>query len=123
MARISRDVGGVLDHPEAYPDGSDLVDDAAWWRVPGGPMSVLDYAKAHLPARFKLDAESFGAIPAADRPRDSGPSRLPPNTYQLAGYHFGVQGGLAPLEWATMLVDAARSASGQAYVRVDAQLA
>jgi len=113
----------VLDHAEGYPGVSHLIDDVAWWRAPGAPMAALDYVKAHLPGRFKPLGESFGAIPSADQPRGPGSPSLPPSTYQRAGYSFAVQSGLAPLEGAEMLVDVARSASGQTYVRVDAQLA
>jgi hypothetical protein len=122
LTRAPGDVGGVLDHAEGYPGALHLVDDAAWWRVPGGPLGVLDYEKAHLPARFKPGGVSWGAIPPAGRPPGPGAPGLPPNRYQRAGYEFAVRGGLPPLESATMLVDAARSASGQTYVRVDAQL-
>jgi hypothetical protein len=116
-------VGGVLDHADGYPMALHLIDEGAWWRVPATPMGVLDYARAHLPARFKLQGMSWGAIPPADRPHGPGAPSLPPSPYQRAGYEFDVRGGLPSLEIAQLLVDAARSASGQTYVRVDAQLA
>jgi hypothetical protein len=123
LSRAPGGVGGVLDHADGYPSAGHLIDAGAWWQVPGTPMSVLSYAKAHLPARFKPAGESWGAIPPADRPHGPGAPSMPPNPYQRAGYQFAVRGGLPSLEIAQLLVDAARSASGQTYVRVDAQLA
>ncbi len=122
LSRAPGGVGRVLDYAEGYPGVVHLIDDAAWWRVPGTPLGVLAYAKAHLPARFKLRGTSWGAIPAADQRGPDMPG-VPPNPYQRAGYEFDVQGGLPSLEIAQLLVDAARSPSGQTYVRVDAQLA
>ena len=123
LSRPPGQVGGVLDHAEGYPGVDHLVDDGAWWRVPGTPLGVLGYVKGHLPARFKLGWMSWGAIPPADLPHGRGAPSPPPNPYQRAGYEFDVQSGLPPLESAQLLVDAARSASGQTYIRVDAQLA
>jgi hypothetical protein len=115
-------VGGVLSQPDGTPSFQHLIDDAAWWQVPGTPLAALTYAKAHLPGRFTLNGESWGAIPAAEQPRGPG-GAAPQDPYQRAGYTFDVTSGLAPLEIAQMLVDTARSPSGQTYLRVDAQLA
>jgi hypothetical protein len=115
-------VGGYLNHPGSTPGVQHLVDLAAWWRAPGTPMAALAYVKAHLPGRFKPNGESFGAVPPAGVPNGPGGPSLP-DPYQRAGYTFAVQSGLPPLEGAQLLVDAARSASGQTYLRVDAQLA
>src|SRR5438067_7837352 len=94
LPRAPGGVGGVLDQADGYPMALHLIDDRAWWRVPGVPMGVLDYAKAHLPARFKLTAMSWGAIPPAGQPHRPGAPSLPPNHYQRAGYEFDVRGGL-----------------------------
>src|SRR5207237_7392929 len=63
LSRAPGGVGGVLDHADGYPGAVHLIDEGAWWRVSGTPMGVLDYATAHLPARFPLGATSWGAIP------------------------------------------------------------
>ncbi len=47
--------GGVLARPVSRPAAMpELVDEHAWWRVPGSAASVLDYLKAHAPRGGKL---------------------------------------------------------------------
>ena len=46
--------GGLLRRPASKPATPALVDEHAWWRVPGSAASVLDYLSAHAPQGGKL---------------------------------------------------------------------
>jgi len=55
---------GVLGHMQLTPETPDLVDDPAWWQVPGqAPQAVLSWEASHVPRRFS--ASSSGGVGAA----------------------------------------------------------
>ncbi len=52
----------VLAHPgEGPPVTPNVVDDSAWWLVPGAPATVLAYIAAHRPAGTTLALKGFGS--------------------------------------------------------------
>jgi hypothetical protein len=49
--------GGVLGHPQMAPDTPDIIDDVAWWQVPGqAPKAVLSWEASHVSGRLKPSA-------------------------------------------------------------------
>jgi len=108
-ARLSRPPAGVhgaLSAAATRPFTPDVVDDSSLWQVPGPPSAILAYEKSHLPSRFRYQGEgTFGGA-----------------GYQVSEYQFTVVSGLGPVEAAELQVDSITSTSGQAYVRVDAQV-
>jgi hypothetical protein len=101
--------GGALSLPVTRPAGvPQLVDEHAWWRVPGSAASALDYVGAHPPRAGKLTLSgSQGAIDGPPASRFVGFS-WPPVDKLLIGRQ--------------VLVDAVDLAGGGAGVRVDAQV-
>ena len=56
--------GGVLGHPQMQPQTPDLIDDVAWWQVPGqDPQAVLSWEASHVSRRFTLSG--YGGVGAA----------------------------------------------------------
>jgi hypothetical protein len=57
LAAVPSAGGGVLGHPQMAPDTTDIIDDVAWWQVPGqAPKAVLGWEAAHVSRGLKLDA-------------------------------------------------------------------
>jgi hypothetical protein len=54
--------GSVLAQPSAQPATPNLVDDHAWWAVPGTPRAAIAFVEAHRPAGSKLDSSADGNI-------------------------------------------------------------
>ena len=79
-----------------------LVDDVAFWQVPGQPQAVLAWERAHLPRRFTPEDADFGP-PSWDR------------TFSLSP----IPGVLNARD---LVVEVTGAASGQTAVRVDAQV-
>lgn len=52
----------MLAHPGAHPVTPNLVDDHAWWVVPGTPSAAIAFVKAHPPAGSKLDSTADGNV-------------------------------------------------------------
>ena len=108
--RLSGEPGnlkGVLDHVVGTTD-PDVVDLTTWWLAPQQAASVLKWEMEHLPSRFVLQA--WGPGPLTDKnPVIFDEYSLPP-----------VPGVLSSRD---LQVSAAKSESGQAYIRVDAQVA
>jgi hypothetical protein len=101
--------GGALSRPITRPAGvPELVDEHAWWRVPGSAASALNYVGAHPPRGGKLTLSgSQGPIDGPPVSRFVGFS-WPPVDKLLIGRQ--------------VLVDAVDLAGGGAGVRVDAQV-
>ena len=106
LARPPAGVHGALSQPASWPFNPDVVDDSSLWQVPGPPSAVLDYEKAHLPARLQFGGNG----------NHGGPG------YQVTYDDFEAQSGLGPVEAGQLQVNSITSASGQTYVRVDAQV-
>lgn len=101
------DLGGTLDHVLGTTD-PDVVDATVWWQAPGQAAPVLDWEKAHLPSRSTLFARSNGPL-SGKNPVIFDEFALPP----VPGVLFSRD----------LQFSAARSASGQTYLRIDAQVA
>ena len=114
-------VGGRLNGPEFTPGDPDVVDDGAWWTVPGlTPLQVLAWEQAHLPHQFTRSMVSGAAAPLP--PALPGGRRFPAMPYHYAAYGFSlpaVAGGLTARE---LDVQAAMTDAGHTYVRVDSQV-
>jgi hypothetical protein len=52
---------GRLASPEARPATPNLLDDHAWWTLPGTPAQTLSYIRAHPPAGSTLTGTDSGA--------------------------------------------------------------
>jgi hypothetical protein len=50
----------VLAHSGSFPATPNLVDDHAWWLVPGAPAEVLAYVNAHLPSGSRVSSTGWG---------------------------------------------------------------
>jgi hypothetical protein len=101
--------GGLLARPVSRPVAvSDLVDEHAWWRVPGSAASVLDYLKVHPPRGGRLtQSGSQGLVHGQDVSAFVGFS-WPPVARLLTNRQ--------------LLVEAVDLAGGGTDVRVDAQV-
>jgi hypothetical protein len=56
--------GGVLARPGSGPPTTpDVVDDSAWWLVPGGPQAVLAFIEAHPPPGSRRTGSGMGSRP------------------------------------------------------------
>jgi hypothetical protein len=96
---------GALAQPVTRPAADPaLVDEHAWWRVPGSAASVLDYVNAHRPRGSKLTLSG---------------SQGPP-TSRFSGFSWPPVGRL--LTDRQLLVAAVDLAGGGVGVRVDAQV-
>ena len=100
---------GALAQPVSRPaDTPTLVDEHAWWRVPGSAASALEYVKAHSPRGGKLTLSGW-----------DGPIHGPPASV-FVGFSWPSVASL--LVNRQLLVQAVDLAGGVAGVRVDAQV-
>ena len=99
LSRAPAADGGVLRH-SGIGSVPYQVDLSSWWQVPGQPVSVLGWERAHLPRQF---APAGGTV---------GPSRVRDKEFSLRPVP-GV------LEQRTMVVTAVAAGGGQTAVRVD----
>ncbi len=97
--RTARD---ALKVPISTVGSTSLVDDVAFWQVPGQPRAVLAWERAHLPRRFTPEDADFGP-PSWDR------------TFSLAP----IPGVLNARD---LVVEVTGAGGGQTAIRVDAQV-
>lgn len=97
---------GVLSEPDSAPATPDLVDDVAWWEVPGQPQQVLAWEKTHLPARFSLAGYGTGQSGTALAWNDD----------------FALPAITGVLNARSLMVEAVAAGNGKTDLRVDAQV-
>jgi hypothetical protein len=97
--------GSVLANPPGVPATPDVVDDHAWWIVPGTPAAVVAYVAAHPPAGATCAQPGGGDTPSVGYVSDE--CSLP----QVAGV----------LDERALLVVATRLPGGSTGLRADAQ--
>jgi hypothetical protein len=95
--------GGVLDQPTSTIVSSALVDQVAFWVVPGQPQALLAWEQAHLPRAF-TPGDSDSGPPSWDR------------MFQLAPV-------ASVITDAELVVKVASAGGGQTGIRVDAEVA
>ncbi len=100
--------GGALRQPLLVAAAANLVDQVAWWQVPGQPRQVLGWERAHLPRRFAFFNETTTDGGPALRPMWADELSLPPVP--------------AVLDSRILLVEVADAGGGQTAIRVDAQV-
>ena len=114
-------VGGQLNGREFTPGDPDVVDDGAWWHVPGmTPLQMLAWEQSHLPHQFTRDMVSGAAAPTP--PALPGGRTFPALPYHYAAYGFSVSAVARGLTGRELDVQAAMTTAGQTYVRVDSQV-
>ena len=118
--RLSSAPGGVGGRLTGSSPGPDVVEYASWWQVPGmTPLQMLAWEKAHLPHQFRL--AGFGGEEMKPPKLPNGLT-FPADPYHAADYAFGLPPVTGILTSRELDVEAARSTSGQTYVRVDSQV-
>jgi hypothetical protein len=114
--------GGVLRHPAFTSGDPDIASAVSWWYVPDSAQAVLSYESAHLPRGFTSTGQ--GAIGAAATPAHP----VPAHGVQFTPHPLGTADGAWLETWSPpsgtgeLTVEVADPASGQAYVRVDADV-
>jgi hypothetical protein len=99
----------LLAHPGVGPPATpNVVDDHAWWIVPGTPAEVLAYIRAHLPA---------GTTPAVTDGGLSGPN-VPDN--ESEAFAWPPIAGVLATRW--LVVEVVRLPNGSTGLRADAQV-
>jgi hypothetical protein len=99
----------LLAHPGVGPPATpNVVDDRAWWIVPGTPAEVLAYIRAHLPA---------GTTPAVTDGGLSGPN-VPGN--ESEAFAWPPIAGVLATRW--LVVEVVQLPSGSTGLRADAQV-
>jgi hypothetical protein len=117
--------GGVLRHPAFTSGDPDIASAVSWWYVPDSAQAVLSYESAHLPRGFRSSGQ--GAIGSAAAPVTPG-RPVPAHGGQSAPRPMGSAYGAWLETWSPpsgtgeLTVEVADPASGQAYVRVDADV-
>lgn len=100
-------LGGLLEHPDGFPETPDLVDDAGWWQAPGVPQVLLAWEKSHLPRQFWATGYATGSGQDGNVFYYSDNFNLPTDSV---------------LNYRTLVVEAVDVGGGKADLRVDAQV-
>ncbi len=96
--------GAALANPGDRPATPNLVDDHAWWLVPGRPAAVLAFIKQHRPAGSTLDETGSGNV---------GPG------YGVAGFSWPTRAGV--LLTRRLVVEVVALSRASTALRADAQ--
>lgn len=102
--------GGVLATPASGPPATpNVVDDHAWWTVPGSPQSVLAYLDAHAPAGSAPDLRGSGTDPSRK-----------PSDFWWVGFARPPITGVLDIRW--LIVEVVQLPDGSTGLRADAEV-